>query len=614
MAGLQAEGEAASDMDAEETPEWLSGGEAVEEAAPAEAADLPDWMAGLQAEGEVAPDMGAEETPEWLSGGEAVEETAPAEAADLPDWMASLQGESETDDASFGADLFTAEAGLQESEPEVPIETGDTPGWLSSIGAAGSDDESPALESADDAPGWLDSIPGLDDISADDLLPEAEEEAMPADFAPSPAFVDDAGVQDDGDAVLGIEMPDWLSSMAPEDINLGGEEEVDALPAGDAGLSGADLPSWVQAMRPVETVVSDAGDGQEQVVASSGPLAGLSGVLPVGTLGPTQKPQANSIKLRVNESQQSGAALLERILASEAEAAPVRKEDALASIPLLRWIVAALMIFVVVAALLSPQQMTPSPNIAVPEIGAAVNVVNQLPPAGTALVIFDYEAALAAELQVAATPLMDHLMLRGQKLVFLSSTPNGPALAEHFSLDAQIKHQYQRGEDYLNIGYLPGGASGMLSFISDPRSAVAGQLNEASFWDYAPLANIFQISNFSTIVIVTDDVEKGRAWIEQVSANPNAASIPLLMVASAQAEPIIYPYYASAQVDGLVSGLNGGATYERLQGQNGLGREYWDAYSVGLLVAEILIVVGALLNFVAGLRTRQKPLQPQEEE
>ncbi len=75
---------------------------------------------------------------------------------------------------------------------------------------------------------------------------------------------------------------------------------------------------------------------------------------------------------------------------------------------------------------------------------------------------------------------------------------------------------------------------------------------------------------------------------------------------SAQAEPILYPYYLSGQVDGLVSGLLGGATYEQMLSQRGLGRKYWDSYSIGLLLAEILIVIGAMINFLAALRARQK--------
>ncbi|MCF6278035.1 MAG: hypothetical protein L3J16_04705, partial [Anaerolineales bacterium] len=77
-----------------------------------------------------------------------------------------------------------------------------------------------------------------------------------------------------------------------------------------------------------------------------------------------------------------------------------------------------------------------------------------------------------------------------------------------------------------------------------------------------------------------------------------------------QAEPIIQPYYRSAQVDGLVSGLSGAAAYEQLNGRPALGRLYWDAYSIGLLVAEILLAVGAAWGLLTSLRTRK----PKEDE
>ena len=141
----------------------------------------------------------------------------------------------------------------------------------------------------------------------------------------------------------------------------------------------------------------------------------------------------------------------------------------------------------------------------------------------------------------------------------------------------------------------------MLNFISAPHQAVRGDV-----WDSAPFENIQHFTDFALVLIMTDDAEKGRAWVEQSSAILNTADIPLLMAISAQAEPIIYPYYASGQVDGLVSGLSGGATYERQQNQEGLGRKYWDAYSVGLFLAEILIAIGAMVNFLAALRAKQK--------
>ncbi len=621
--------ETASEIISDDLPDWMSGEEPADESEP-----LSELGAGLEADKELAPAEASDDLPDWMTSLQADEEPSvetpvnepeteytpaltgdlPIESGgDLPDWLANLQGAGETEEKTLREDIFSTEASAQEGEASGAESADDAPDWLSRVGepTTGSSSEAESsqeadlasdLEAADETPEWLNSLPVIDDV--------AEKESASEELASSPAFVDASAPlpDDETDEIFGIEMPDWLSSLGPDDLASEKEDAAATSPAAETDLSGAELPSWVQAMRPVASVVSSDRADEEHVVAS-GPLAGLNGILPVGTgMGPKNKPRAHAVKLQVSESQQSGAVLLERILASETEAAPQHSTNAPVSIPLLRWIVAALMLFVIVGSLLSPKEIIPSPNIAVPEIGDAVDVVNQLPAAGTALLVFDYEAGLSAEMQAAAAPLVDHLMLRGLKLALLSTTPNGPALAERFLQETQSQHQYQHGADYLNMGYLPGGASGMLSFVSNPRFAIAGQLDGTSFWDYAPLSGISNITDFSVVVVLTDDVEKGRTWIEQASVPLNASStpIPFLMAISAQAEPIIYPYYASTQLDGLVSGLSGGATYERLQGQSGLGRKYWDSYSLGLFAAEIMIILGAVLNFVAGLRARQK--------
>jgi hypothetical protein len=71
------------------------------------------------------------------------------------------------------------------------------------------------------------------------------------------------------------------------------------------------------------------------------------------------------------------------------------------------------------------------------------------------------------------------------------------------------------------------------------------------------------------------------------------------MAISAQAEPMIRPYYP-AQIQGLVSGLAGGAAYQ----QSG-PYLYWDSYAVGMIAAELLIVIGGVWALVEHLRARR---------
>ena len=100
------------------------------------------------------------------------------------------------------------------------------------------------------------------------------------------------------------------------------------LPSAQAeSLSPANLPSWVQAMRPVEasgTPAFSGAAGEEDTLETQGPLAGLRGVLPsLPYLAPASKPQAQSFKLQASSEQQNHGALLELILQSETHPAPM---------------------------------------------------------------------------------------------------------------------------------------------------------------------------------------------------------------------------------------------------------------------------------------------------
>mgnify|MGYP003963777351 CR=1 FL=1 len=623
--------------------------------------DLPDWMSGLQSDAatETSPEEEAtpvvedsqreepslsadDDLPDWMSdiqsdGAEEITEEPSLDLAsddDAPDWLSSLPAEdSSAEDASLADDLSEKEASQQESVPsvesavdadetETPLPTeSDLPDWLSKMEkpATGSlaevkPEETPAF-SEGDAPDWLESLPSVETSGDEEVTPSASASSV---FVGDDVFSDAS--EDDTDEIFGIEMPDWLSSLGPEDADAEASAEAEAS-EGDEDLSSEEeLPSWVQAMRPVASVVSGSSDDEsEHIVAETGPLAGLTGVLPASPgLGELSKPRAHSIKLQVSESQQSSAAMLEGLLAGEAEPISFSAQEKTSSIPVLRWVIAILLFFVVGSSLSSQTRMVSSPNMEIPEIRDAINIVNQLPGGGSTLLIFDYEAGFSGEMGAVAAPLVMQLLSRGENLAIISTSPTGPVLAENFlgEIQKQSDYELQAGANYRNLGYIPGGASGMLSFISNPQATLHKQVDQKSVWDLPPLEGVNRFSDFSVVVILTEDVEKGRTWVEQSTtffgSIENAISVPpILMAISAQAEPIIYPYYASGQVSGLVSGLSGGATYERMLGQNGFGRKYWDSYSVGLLLAEIMIAIGAMTNLLVALRARQKT--PKEE-
>jgi hypothetical protein len=113
---------------------------------------------------------------------------------------------------------------------------------------------------------------------------------------------------------------------------------------------------------------------------------------------------------------------------------------------------------------------------------------------------------------------------------------------------------------------------------------------------------------------MTDHAESGRVWVEQLQnrkqIDPALADQPLLMVASAQAGPLLQPYVSSRQISGMISGLAEAARYDAARGVvPGTVRSYWDTFGIGLAMSIALIIIGSLWSVFAGIRARRAEAQ-----
>jgi hypothetical protein len=455
---------------------------------------------------------------------------------------------------------------------------------------------------------------GTAEESMPDWLKSATEEpSMPAPGALSEWFREStAGAENEAplsqpqpvpsenvDSILSGDLPDWFSTPEP-----GTEEKsASAAPGADA-LSPVDLPAWVQAMRPVESVIEEAPSVESQPTEREGPLAGLRGVIPAAPIGSAIRPKAISIKLQASDEQQAAAVILEQILAGETNPKPLVTSPFVASQRVLRWILSGLFIIVLSTMLFLGTQSMPVSAALPVHVSSAANAVAAIPQNSSVLVVIDYEPALAGELEAVSGPMLDQLVsLSRPRLSFIATSPNSSALVERLlsntriSLPAPNGLDYKPGADYYNLGYLPGGASGVVEFVESPISAL-------------PSAGIGLFSEYAAVILLTDHSESARVWVEQLDArrqvDPSLANQPLLVAASAQAGPLLQPYVSSRQVTGMVNGIADAARYEFVNnGRPGLVRRYWDVFGVGLLMAIIIISAGSLLGLVMGIRERR---------
>jgi hypothetical protein len=596
---------------------------------------------------------------------------APQES--IPDWMREVGSAPVAGDELYG--IEGAQAGAEPAESAEPAaEMGEMPDWLKSQMPASSREESSSLfadtrgepdtgwaqaetpsEAEAGVPDWLSAstLPTPGDLAETAEAPsEAEAEAGPTDWftkfgitseektaANTPAFVlsdEDMTPFVSGDEMSASEtvqgsldsLPDWLSQVPPE------QQPPEAPPAraapppeleaqADSDLAPAQLPTWLEAMRPVEAVAPSApsGDESSSSLETAGPLAGLRGVLPAeAEIARIRKPPVYSNKLQISEAHQARVSLLEELVAAEGQPKPVAPHIAILPQTALRLAIALALILTVVGALWLGSGWTPLPDPQeVPqELEDLRGQVEALAANTTVLVAFDYDPGFSGEMEASAAAVLSHLIEKRVPLLFVSTNPLGPVLAERLAkqqveeLNGQLLANTSPYTTSLftNLGYIPGGIAGLRAFSETPAKIFPRALDNQEVWATAPLTTGATLSGFTLALVITDNPDTARAWIEQ--AGPVLEPAPLLMVLSAQAEPIIRPYYDSGQVQGMVAGLAGGAAYENKRGRDGLASEYWDAFSLSLLVATILILIGGLVN--AGLASMARNKRKGEEQ
>ena len=569
-------------------------------------------------EGPVSTPTTSADDLSWLNQIGVSQPSQPSSQEDLS-WLNSLQGSEE----SLSATPFTeppveqdqAKPFEDEEVAEFPHVSPFTPRQTSPLYPEQEDKSIPDwLKSATEEPSMPLGAEALDQFREDYKIPSGPEEPFSwKNFVPEAKLEDEEQPLTEAptlsnqevDSLFSVDMPDWLSHPAAE-------EQVEKQPTEDIGihaesgeaLAPVDLPSWVQAMRPVEAVISETAAVENQPVEREGPLAGFRGVIPVVPIGSSRRPQPIPLKLQANSEQQASAAIMEQILASETSPRAIPSASKFASQRMLRLIIAALLLVVLSAAIFLRTQFLPVSPILPLDVDAASKTVEFIPDRSSVLVVLDYQPSLAGEMEAVSGPLLNHLeSTRHPSLSFISTSTNGPGLVSRLLRNTSANNPdgitYQEGQNYFNLGYLPGGESGVLAFIQSPQTALptlSGNVPGA-------------FSGYSAVLLLTDHAESARSWIEQLQtaklSDPSIANQPLLVVSSAQAGPMLQPYSASRQISGMVNGLSDAARFEASKSHPGMARSYWDAFGSGVILAVALIVFGSLWSLISGMRAQR---------
>jgi hypothetical protein len=641
-----------------ELPEWLTEnaprgtGLLSPLASPEESEELPpgdslDWLLEDSAPEAVEGIVTDDDVPAGDGGDEP--DTAGDETDDVPDWPADVSAEVAAPETPAAEELFeTAETGVEAAD------------WLSLLDQIGDDASGTAAESeADLVASWFDDTgdeawPEVPEFEPE-TLPD-ENVQTPADFkqvrdnlppelaaAELPKWLQDSLAPDEGEGDLAglmtpdlSELPDWLQSLEkdiepspepaaqtaqPESSPAGTTEWDDILgemPAGRdlapdfelppasefaapessaAVTNEAEMPGWLQALRPRE--LEEAPEVEEQPVQTSGPLAGIRNVIEISPVVAEAHTSVRLPQFTVSRDQELQVELLRQLTRDDQKKATVvaRVQAGALAVPL-RLALSVLLLAALLLGYFMPVLALPLPETVAPPLPPAAQPVAPLLQNNggrPVLLAFEYTPAFAGELDLQAAMFLRQLSAGGSPVIVVSQHTAGVPLARQAT--ARLA-----GTTVHEIGFLPGEAVGLRRL-----GACLGSGSDCATIYGRPLAPELQqaLADVGLVIVITADKGSLVNWIEQVAAQ---SEVPVVAAVSQSLAPVAAAYFAAGQLQGVIGGLPAVAAYERLfpTGERP-GNEQLAAQTIAQWLVVLLLVLGNLWYALTALVRRYRP-------
>lgn len=553
-----------------------------------EAGNSLDWL------DEVLMRSDAEDNPEASSG--AVPLILP-ESDDLAQVLAE-----EIDNARLDQVHSESEAGSSQDKPEGKVSGKSRGGVVHSLGTT---ELRPELEGVPkklagaDLPEWLENqYAELEESPTEPAEPSSDKELSDwldsiEDAEADPAMKDRES--DTGEANVATDNADWLPDQDRETL-AGYQEEDLSLDEGLLGsgsvFEGTELPKWLPTLGSLEDS-SPPEPGIDEVLTSTGPLAGLRGVIPIEPVIDRRQLTETPTSDVVSEEQQQRIDLLRALTQiepeSETEAMEVR--TAYNRPATIRIVMALALLITVLVGWLFPDLggLLPEPALpAVPETTQNVYDAIENTAGQTALVAFEYTPAMSGELNPVAEPILQQLAENDSPVLTVSQVAAGTAIAE--TLVEKID-----GLQVQSLGFLPGDAVGLrkLSGCLQTDGACEGLFGPNSEDDLGD-----RLNTVGLIVVLTSERENLVNWLEQVGTAGDQA---ILAGVTQSLGPVVMPYTASGQLSGSVVGTPAAASFERELLEDEAGASHLlSATIMARWLVIVLLVGGAFYYSVTG--------------
>lgn len=510
--------------------------------------DLPGLLHALKQDGDITTDGGgvAGEGEGYASREDEAfgDRDLSMDEEGIPEWLQRIRkrAKKETDAAGEITQKLSV---TQENLAEDKLETHDRSfaSWIESLRGEGSENEQELettsekthgddAETAQKDPGWLSKIRKVKGIS--------------------PGEYRKGSYQKTGDSLL-----QWLVALEE------GREPIQPIPGENAGES-------------VET------ESDEKVVTDTDSPEGVDLTQKITMDGKSTRADLTP-QLDVSREEQAHADLFSSTVLDEKSSRAPQQIKTKSTNWVIRLMTSFLFLTVLSLTLFTgwfPELETG--NLQPPGWFALIDSIENFPEDGELLLIADYQAGFAEEIELVALPILSEAIRPGMALSVVSSKPAG------FILIRQLLTAVPNSENLIinDLGYVPspGFAAYDIVNIKQVGPGVSNLINST-----LPVSDM----DLDGAFILTDSYEGGRLWIEQLSAR--LPQVPLYLLVTAQVSPMLLPYQESGQVVGVAAGIADSLVMDSLGNELEMPR-LWRAYQAGILMLIAAILVGAIFS------------------
>ena len=244
------------------------------------------------------------------------------------------------------------------------------------------------------------------------------------------------------------------------------------------------------------------------------------------------------------------------------------------------------------------------PVPATPPVQKIFDKIESLPPGAHFLLSFDYDPSSKEELQPMALALLHHCFRRGVKVVGMTHNPGGTGLAEQALNSTASIYQRKYKEDYVFLGYKPGGASLVINMGEDIHTAFLKDFYGNDTTTLPALQGVESLRDIDYLV----DLAAGVTIETWIAFGKEKYQFEMGAGCTAVIGPEMYPFLDSRQINGLMAGLKGAAEYEVLVERKAQAFEGMRPQSVTHCLVILFVLFGNVAFFVSGsFRTQRRP-------